>query len=894
MITDPYDPCATSENFDVDGWIAEFDTDVLLTPGMRDARVELVRHDPALFAYYYLRHHITDPDTGEVTFADCHLEWLRLLRQWSAGRLFKQREWRHSFSAPRSSGKSSWWFTIAPIWAGACGHVTFVAAFADSGTQSEMHLQTFRTEAQHNVNLRRDFPTLCTPIRKPTGKTVADNEGMFHSQCGFVFCARGIDTATLGMKVSNRRPDLIICHELGTPMLHNGEWIPVEQHPSYRGPRESPGVQVQLWGLPHAETVTPEHRYWTKHTTGTSDEQAHPGWCEAASLTTHHYIGAPIDQTVEPAPPIQALRGHPVQNPQTGHVSGSTYRMEDWRPECFDDPEFWWMVGLWWGDGCLLRDYSTPDRRDSALRFAMANRYPELKERLAAVALKYGRTVTVIPPGSKTKPSPAAMEHHQFGWSDVARWLRTWYHGKSIKVPPTWVERLPHHLQGALIEGYADADGMRDGISTRITSVNLAGLQCVARMLARLGHAATIRKGPGPQHRFNRPERGQTAQTARQRYDIRWNLKPAWRRNQPTHIADGCLWRKIRSIEPVESAVFAPITTGDRTYLTGFGLSHNCDDVEKGEANYGDVTLAKRLVTLQDDIFPLNESAAVVIVGTVTRPGSIIHQLVKVAKDKVDLDDKDTEWIRDQRIRHHHYEPLIRGIGGVERSVWPAKWSVEYLQSIRHTRSYQKNYANDPRAYDGLLWRDSDISYFEDGTDVWPTRWFLWVDPPTTERKTSDFAGVAVLGYVPVHEDNPESRVVVYSAEEFNLTGKRLGEQIQRVIQGFHSDTDEEAELVAVEANQGGDLWLQVFEELPCRVQTYTVRDKKSVRFGKALEFYQQGRVRHIGELSRVEERMLQYPNVAHDDIIDAVAGGVTRLLGPRPRGGRSRTQYPR
>jgi hypothetical protein len=756
-----------------------------------------------------------------------------------------------------------------------------------------MHLQTFRTEAQHNVNLRHDFPKLCTPIRKPTGKTVADNEGMFHSQCGFVFCARGIDTATLGMKVSNNRPDLIICHELGTPMLCGDTWIPVEQHPSYQGPRESPGVRVQLWGLPHTETVTPEHRYWAKHVVGTLRKETPPGWCEAENLAGHHYIGTPIDQTAEPAPPIQALRGHPNQDPQTGRASGSTCSVEPWRPECFDDPEFWWMIGLWWGDGCLVRNYSTPDARDTSLRFAMANKYPALKDKLASVAAKYGRAVTVRQPGSKTTPSPAAMEHHQIRWTDIAGWLRTWYHGKSIKLPPAWVERLPHHLQEALIEGYADADGMRDGVSTRITSVNLAGLQCVARMLARLGHAATIRKGPGPQHLFNVSSRGLAGATGRQRYDVRWNSKPVWRKNQPVHIADGFLWRKVRSTSPVGSAVFAPISTENHTYLTGFGLSHNCDDVEKGEANYGDVTLAKRLVTLQDDIFPLNESAAVVIVGTVTRPGSIIHQLVKVAKDKVDPDDKDTEWIRDQRIRHHHYEPLIRGTGGVERSVWPAKWSVEYLQSIRHTRSYQKNYANDPRAYDGLLWCDSDFTYFQDGVDVWPTRWFLWVDPPTTERKTSDFAGVAVLGYVPVREGVPEAQVLVYSAEEFNLTGRRLADQLQVVMQRFSSDTDEGIEMVAVEANQGGDLWLPVFSELPCRVQTYTVGDKKPVRFGKALEFYQQGRVRHIGELSRVEERMLQYPNVAYDDIIDAVAGGVTRLLGPRPRGGRSRTRYP-
>jgi hypothetical protein len=210
-ITDPYDERANAATFDTAGWLASQDWALLAEA---EGRRVLTRLDPMLFAVVYLSKHLTGDDTGGmITFADAHFEWYRLMRSWVKQRR-EPREWRHSFAAPRSCAKSTVWFLIAPLWAGAHGHARFVAAFADSGTQSEMHLQSFRTELAHNRKLRRDFPLFCQAQRKPTGRTVADNEGMFQSRNGFVFAARGADTATLGMKVSEQRPDVLILDDI--------------------------------------------------------------------------------------------------------------------------------------------------------------------------------------------------------------------------------------------------------------------------------------------------------------------------------------------------------------------------------------------------------------------------------------------------------------------------------------------------------------------------------------------------------------------------------------------------------------------------------------------------------------------------------------------------------
>lgn len=206
-LTDPYDPRVNSENFDLYGYLAQFDERLLADPR---GRRELTRYDPILFSIVYFPHHIkTD---GVISFADPHFEWARTARAWIRKPGLK--EDRHAYVAPRDTGKSTWWFLILPMWAAAHRHIKFAAAFAHSGTQSETHLHAFRSELADNHRLRKDYSELCTPARKPNGKTTADNIQMLRTQGGFAFAARGVDAANLGLKEKDTRPDLILLDDV--------------------------------------------------------------------------------------------------------------------------------------------------------------------------------------------------------------------------------------------------------------------------------------------------------------------------------------------------------------------------------------------------------------------------------------------------------------------------------------------------------------------------------------------------------------------------------------------------------------------------------------------------------------------------------------------------------
>lgn len=347
------------------------------------------------------------------------------------------------------------------------------------------------------------------------------------------------------------------------------------------------------------------------------------------------------------------------------------------------------------------------------------------------------------------------------------------------------------------------------------------------------------------------------------------------------------------------------------------------DDIEPDERMYSADLAEKRLGTVQDAILQLNIYASVVFVGTVTMPNSIIHQIVKHSTGQ-----QNYQWVTDEKIRGHHYLPIVVTTNPdgttTERSLWPEKWPLEYLKSIQHTRSYAKNYANDPKGRDGDYWNDEDftrIAYAPRAGTGRPSRTALFVDPPTTTSKTSDPAGLAVVTYsfptpaelaTPFEMEAPRptretgalrkrarnativthpGTIDVRWADEVKLTGKPLAQHVYKLLQ---EHPEWYVQRIIVEVTQGGDLWLEVFADSPWKIEVVNPRESKELRFERALAYYQKipTLVRHDPKnCARLEEQQLSFPKGAHDDIADAAVTGILYFLEPKPRKRRTRTR---
>jgi hypothetical protein len=184
--------------------------------------------DPLAFSLIYLPHHLRGPQTQEkITFADLHVSLIDYAKSLAIPAT-APRQNRDAFVAPRETGKSTWLFLIIPLWEAAHGHKKFIAAFADTGPQSLIHLATFKRELENNELLRQDFPELCTPAIRDKGQTTFDTKKEYQAQSGFVFMARGVDAGIVGMKFGSVRPDHLILDDI-EPLEANYSLYQVEQ-----------------------------------------------------------------------------------------------------------------------------------------------------------------------------------------------------------------------------------------------------------------------------------------------------------------------------------------------------------------------------------------------------------------------------------------------------------------------------------------------------------------------------------------------------------------------------------------------------------------------------------------------------------------------------------------
>lgn len=291
------------------------------------------------------------------------------------------------------------------------------------------------------------------------------------------------------------------------------------------------------------------------------------------------------------------------------------------------------------------------------------------------------------------------------------------------------------------------------------------------------------------------------------------------------------------------------------------------DDIEPSESNYGPTELKKRKATILQSHFYLNINAIVVFVGTTTMPNSLIDQMRKVGEQWAEHEgeadtfkvEPDLQWVVDENIKTHYYPAIISDEDGNERSLWPEAWPMEDFDKVRGTREFAMNMMNRPVSGEEGYWQDGDISI--DRTDYGNT--VLSVDPAVTTARRSDYTAFTVLSR------GKDGKVYIRHSEQVKVDSDALRERVKALVEAYGVG------VVLVETNQGGNLWKQVFKDIGVKVRFLNQRVKKEVRIAQAADFYKKGKVVHTQHFPALEEQMLAYPNVQHDDLVDSAATGI-------------------
>lgn len=450
-----------------------------------------------------------------------------------------------------------------------------------AGNHWERAIETHQTNFPDTDHDKADIEEI-DPRRWPRTTTLWASPECFPAGT-LILAARGlipIEDITIG--------DLVLTHK--------GRWMPVVNVGSrvtdtivVRGQGHSAGIETTS---EHPFLVMPQMRAWSREKHNWVRSFGEPEWKPAGALR---------DVPCRWATPVKY---EPLQIPE---VPG--------RGMPIDDPEFWWLVGRWLGDGTLRlrmnqRDVlseSVANNRPYPAPCIVCGQVAERNARYPHIANWYcakckalagsGSEVHIACGRKKVNELRAHLAHWKsdgkrsgFGelkWrehetrsavvfetahSGLAEWLIDHFgrhaYGKAV---PAWALAMPTAFRQSLLDGYVSADGH---VSSRRTTASTVSKRLAVgiRLLAEsLGHRVSL----------YRDRRGGTATIEGRLVNTRDNWTVEWENNKSQANAfedEGRAWSLVKQVCTGQSGVqvYNLEVETDESFVADGIIVHNC------------------------------------------------------------------------------------------------------------------------------------------------------------------------------------------------------------------------------------------------------------------------------------------------------------------------------
>lgn len=417
----------------------------------------------------------------------------------------------------------------------------------------------------------------------------------------FLIRYQGYSTGIRGSRYGERRP---CCHVRGTEVYtEHGRYL-VEDHPGYKSEGHfEECAEVQVRGMVGKELVSKDHSYFAKVCVGNkcivedgvrlARYSEHPAkWVKASDLTDRHWIGEAIDTvTNEPVQEFKVKVSDIAGRKPDGTILERSTKWKNVHIEELNKPEFWWLYGLWLGDGTL--------GTGTTIVYTIANTQRDtVGTKVYECAKEIGMHVSE--PSCQLGKGCYTL-HASFKDGALYHWLKKQKNGNSIKNMPDWVLKIDTELQKQILLGYIAADGYIDSgkrnNQVRINSVNYNILRQLQKIASRLGLPTYIRntKQDGEQyftttgkvHKVSRQWELRLKENCSSVLGIKEIVNSDKVKHKQVHISDGVLWRQVKQVRFTEEKYeLIPIQcNNDRlkkvcgtshAYETEFGISKNC------------------------------------------------------------------------------------------------------------------------------------------------------------------------------------------------------------------------------------------------------------------------------------------------------------------------------
>lgn len=339
-----------------------------------------------------------------------------------------------------------------------------------------------------------------------------------------------------------------------TLLTHTGQYKPINNLQRKLLPAGQPMYALTIRGLHRPIRCTEEHPIYVRRSRVVDGLRQHspPEFVAARNLTEDHWVGMPIDRrSIVP-------------------VFTVPYEPRGERTLQLSDPDQWWALGYFLGDGWIQDSRKQSGRLQYRITFVVAHK----DEAITVSRLKKVFHLTRSGVGKSCTKYVACNK----AWWTVLSEFGRYAHGKRI---PDWVHAAPSHLAKEFVDGYMAADGSKrltryGEDNWRVASVSLEVALGIQRVFAKIGLAFGVR------HNRKKPRCIIEGREVNQRdnYEIGGQLKFTQLQKRRYFIEGDHVWCKVQRIEveTTEKAqwVYNFEVADDNSYCVENVAVHNC------------------------------------------------------------------------------------------------------------------------------------------------------------------------------------------------------------------------------------------------------------------------------------------------------------------------------
>lgn len=309
------------------------------------------------------------------------------------------------------------------------------------------------------------------------------------------------------------------------------------------------------------------------------------------------------------------------------------------------------------------------------------------------------------------------------------------------------------------------------------------------------------------------------------------------------------------------------------------------DDLEPGPEDWTPQGKAKVLGRLTNDVLRMgSRRAAVVLTGTPTSAGSLMHDVVRAVRSKPGALEDRGAWVRAEQFAPHWYPAIVDAGTPRQHSAWERHWPLAELLADQAAtpREFALQMMCDPDDPAAVQWWTDDerTSVFRFHTGFRSDYRILSIDGAvTSDRKDVDHTAIVILAVGPGSGTN--RRVCV----EYAAAGSWPRTETRARAQALTAKYPKTLKTWLVETNQGGEMWREALEPAPdgVTIEPFTAQGSKRHRIESLYDRYAEGTVWHSGNHLALQGQMTTWKpgKSGHgiDDLIDATGAAVRLAL---------------